>query len=401
MYEGVEIPVRIAWPVARELLQRLVLEGTILSPRVVDKPLALYGAGNLGRMAREYFDRLGVPVQCFIDANAASLRDDPYWDGVRLLSPQEVPMDLRNSFLLAVCVVTSPYAALSRHLQETGWNDVVPFYDIAEGFRHRHPLSNGWFAPPLTPSEITHMETVLKTWSDDTSRAHHLQFIAWRRLRQEWRFDAAPITIDDRFFIPEVMAALTDDESFVDVGAHTGSVTKRFIDAMNGRFRRIWAIEPDARSLIDLNAAVAEEAPEVRQRIEIIPAVIASDGNGRKFLGGLGYASQCCDLGALAPSHTLDEPGLTPTYIKLHLEGLELEVLHGAIATITRHRPIIAATCYHNADGLYALPLWLMDHLPGYHFHFRQHSWCGTGSVVYCIPDSVNALGVKSIKEIA
>nr|VFJ92117.1 MAG: methyltransferase, FkbM family [Candidatus Kentron sp. LFY] len=401
MYERFEFREKVTWPVARELLHRIAANRTTLSPRVVDKPLALYGAGNLGRMAREYLHRLGVPVEFFIDVNAIYLREDPYWAGVRLLSPEEVSADLRENLLLAVCVVTSPYGELARHLQEAGWNDVVPFYDIAEGFRHRHPLSNGWFASPLTPSEITRMETVLHAWSDNTSRAHHLQFIAWRRLRQEWLFDTVPITPDDRFFIPEVMAALTDNESFADVGAHVGSVTKRFINATGGRFRHIWAIEPDGKNLAELNATVAKEEPEVGRRVEIIPAVIASDSHGRRFLDGLGYASQCCDLGALFPSRTLDELGLTPTYIKLHLEGMELDVLRGAIATITRYRPIIAATCYHNADGLYRMPSWLMDNLDGYHFYFRQHSWCSTGSVVYCLPGNVGTSGMKSIGETA
>nr|VFJ64747.1 MAG: methyltransferase, FkbM family [Candidatus Kentron sp. FW] len=399
MYERFEFHEKVTGPVARELFHRIAANRTTLSPRIVDKPLALYGAGNLGRMAREYFHRLGVPVEFFVDANAARLRDDPCWACVRLFSPEEVSLDTRASLLLAVCVATSPYVELARRLREAGWNDVVPFYDIAESFRHRHPLSNGWFAPPLTPSEITRVETVLDTWFDDTSRAHHLQFIAWRRLRQEWLFDTAPITLDDRFFIPEVMVALTDNESFADVGAHVGSVTRRFINATAGCFRHIWAIEPDAKNLADLNAAVAKEEPEVGRRVEVIPAVMASDSHGRKFLDGLGYASQCCDLGTLLPSRTLDELGLVPTYIKLHLEGAELDVLRGAIATITHHRPIIAATCYHNADGLYALPSWLMDNLYEYHFYFRKHSWCGTGSVVYCLPKSIGVSGMKSTKE--
>lgn len=33
----------------------------------------------------------------------------------------------------------------------------------------------------------------------------------------------APVTGDDRFFIPDVLEALTDSEIFVDGGAHHGS----------------------------------------------------------------------------------------------------------------------------------------------------------------------------------
>jgi hypothetical protein len=58
----------------------------------------------------------------------------------------------------------------------------------------------------------------------------------------------------------------------------------------------------------------------------------------------------------------LDALGFSPTFLKLHL-------------------------VYHNADGIWKTPLWLMETLPEYRFLFRAHSWCGTGAVIYAIPN--------------
>jgi hypothetical protein len=44
-------------------------------------------------------------------------------------------------------------------------------------------------------------------------------------------------------------------------------------------------------------------------------------------------------------------------------------------------------TVYHNADGIWKTPAWLMETLPGYRFLFRAHSWCGTGAVIYALPE--------------
>ena len=41
---------------------------------------------------------------------------------------------------------------------------------------------------PLTPLDQEKTAEVLARWDDDVSRAHHLQFLAWRRLREEWIF---------------------------------------------------------------------------------------------------------------------------------------------------------------------------------------------------------------------
>jgi hypothetical protein len=79
---------------------------------------------------------------------------------------------------------------------------------------------------------------------------------------------------------------------------------------------------------------------------------------------------------------------LAPSFVKLHLEGAELAALKGARQTLLANPPIIAATVYHNADGMWRTPLWLMETLPDYRFLFRAHSWCGTGAVVYAIPNA-------------
>jgi hypothetical protein len=87
----------------------------------------------------------------------------------------------------------------------------------------------------------------------------------------------------------------------------------------------------------------------------------------------------------------LDALDLSPSFVKLHLEGAELSALKGARGTLLAHRPIVAATVYHNADGIWRTPLWLMETLPDYRFLFRLHSWCGTGAVVYGIPNERDA----------
>ncbi len=372
---------------SQELLGRIANMPAHHAPRSVDRPLALYGAGNLGRMAREYFDRLGIPLSLVTDAKAEQFRRDPFWAGTRVMPPADVDPTTRKSVLLAVCVATSPYAKLAEGLCSEGWTDVVPFYDIAEAYRDRHPLSNGWFAAPLTARDLENIAQVFEAWADDISRAHHLQFVAWRRLRHEWLFKGAPVNTENRFFIPEVSAALTDDESFVDIGAHTGSVTLRFIDTVHSRFRAIWAVEPDSENLRGLRTAISSLPAPVRDRIRLIPAVVGSERGERTFFEGLGYASQCSALGQSSlPMETIDDLGLSPSFMKLHLEGAELDALKGCRDTILRHRPIVVTTSYHNHQGLWELPRWLMGELPHYVFYMRMHGWCGTGAVVYCIP---------------
>lgn len=371
---------------APALLAEIATAQCRFAPATPDAPLALYGAGNLGRLARDFLKVLGQDLVLAIDRDAHRLKADSGWSGVSLLRPDEVTDAVKKRTKLSLCVVTAPYVPLEKSLSAQGYNDIVPFFDLAEGFRNRHPLSNGWFAPPLSEQHQTNTASVLTRWDDDISRAHHLQFLAWRRLREEWTFADAPVPGSNRFFIPEVTHALGEAEIFVDAGAHHGSVIETFIKRSKGAFRQIAAIEPDSSNRARLEEYLRAWLPD-DARLTIYDCVLADDKREASFHEGLDYASQLSDTGQMrVTTQTLDALDLSPTFLKLHLEGGELAALKGARQTLLAHRPIVVATVYHNADGIWETPRWLMDTLPGYRFLFRIHAWCGNGAVVYAIP---------------
>jgi FkbM family methyltransferase len=331
----------------------------------INIPVILYGAGNLGRFAYDYLKAVGhTPLQ-IIDRDS---------------SPAEFREALNSGAPIAVSIVTSAYTPIEQALAERGFETIVPFYDLTENYRHLHPLSNGWFASDLTDDDYNNFEKVLSSWGDDQSRAGHLQFLAWRKLREEWNLASMPK--EERFFIPEIIGILNRDEIFIDVGAHHGTVSRAFISQTAGLFKQLIAIEPDYQNYEILSKSLPKDS-----RISTLNSIIAETAKEVTFHDGLGYASQIAKTGSrFAWSERLDALKFEPTFIKLHLEGAELSALKGARKTLLKYRPIIAATVYHNKDGIWKTPLWLAETLPDYKFLFRLHSWCGTGAVIYAIP---------------
>jgi FkbM family methyltransferase len=369
------------------LLVELAAAPCPFAPVPADRPLALYGAGSLGRLARDFLKIAGLECAFVVDRDAARLANDTAWSDARLLHPDAVTASDRRDVRLLVSIATSPYGPIERALTAQGFAHVAPFYDLAESFRHRHPLSNGWFAVPLTAADRDNTARVLAGWDDDVSRAHHLQFLAWRRLREEWTFAAAPVLQCARFFIPEIAGVLHDHEVLLDGGAHHGGVTEPFVKHTKGAFRQIVAVEPDPTN----RAKLIDRLPS-DQRITVLDCALADSTGTALFHDGLDYASQLSDTGRLQVAlRPIDALGVSPSFLKLHLEGAELAALAGARATLLADRPIVAATIYHNADGIWRTPLWLMESLPRYRFLFRLDAWCGTGAVIYAIPNERSA----------
>lgn len=75
-----------------------------------------------------------------------------------------------------------------------------------------------------------------------------------------------------------------------------------------------------------------------------------------------------------------------PTFIKMDIEGAELEALEGAKNTIVKSKPKLAICLYHKPDDLWKIPLYLKKLVPEYKFYIRHHSKVRWETVLYaCI----------------
>ena len=376
---------------ASKLLLLIAARPAKSAARKINKPLAIYGAGKLGKMAIEFLQQIGVRPSIVIDANPIASSDDPFWQDIEIVTPDAVSMLVRSSHMLAVSIASLPFEELAKPLTAQGWIDIVPFYDVTEAYTDVYPLSNGWVLHQMDEDDIKSTQEVLTEWADDLSRAHHIQFLAWHRFREDWTFQDAPVELDNRYFTPEVMRTLRFQESFLDVGAHRGEISDRFRFKMDNNFKNIWMIEPDPNNFAYIKNSVYNYWNE-NDGVHLLDFAVADCIGNRTFYSGLGYASQLSLLGKeKIEVTTIDQLNLQPSFIKIHLEGWELEALKGATETIRKFKPILAVTIYHNQLGMWQIPIWLIMQTRSmavqYKFYLRMHSWCGTGVVIYAIPD--------------
>ena len=367
------------------LLSELVSCRSEVGPRPVDRPLVLYGAGKLGRLAADLFRRLGIPVAYALDRSPIAGGRLP--GDIRVTTPDAISRVDRDNCMVAVCIVNVPYEPIRADLSAVGWRHIFPVYDLLEAYADRLSMGNGWFADRIDGEDISRITTVLSHWSDDWSRAAHLQFMAWRLHRMEWQFQDAPVRIENRYFIEEVRSALSNKEYFLDAGAYHGKVAARWLDIVRGRVRAILAVEADCENVARLREWVSSLPVKIGRSIQVSDCALAAEDGVRSFSHGMDLAARIVDHGdGKVRTCRLDDLNFPVTYGKFHLEGGELDALRGGITTLQRQRPVLAVTMYHNRDGLWRTPSFLMDALPDYRFLMRLHAWCGTGCVFYAIP---------------
>ena len=70
-------------------------------------------------------------------------------------------------------------------------------------------------------------------------------------------------------------------------------------------------------------------------------------------------------------------------FIKLDVEGSELEVLKGGERSIRKFKPKLAISIYHKLEHFFEIPLYLNKILPDWSFHLSLHSPFCIGTLLH------------------
>ncbi|MDX4069419.1 FkbM family methyltransferase [Aliarcobacter skirrowii] len=74
-------------------------------------------------------------------------------------------------------------------------------------------------------------------------------------------------------------------------------------------------------------------------------------------------------------------------FIKMDIEGFELQALEGAINTLKEFKPKLAISLYHKYKDFVEIPCWIKTNFPEYKIYLDHHTIHGEETVLYAISD--------------
>jgi FkbM family methyltransferase len=240
--------------------------------------------------------------------------------------------------------------------------------------------------PSKIQADAAAIRSVGELWGDDFSRREYLAQLRWRLLAD---FDQLADPDPRGTYFPEKLIALRHHEVFVDCGAYDGDTIEKFLQLTSGNFERIVAFEPDPANLSKLRDSVGRLGADIQGRIEWHQkAVGASDCRVRfAALGtdGSAISEEGLDMECIALDTVFQgRPG--PSFVKMDIEGAELDALAGARRTIERYAPVLAICSYHKQADLWRIPQLIHSLNPDYQLFLRPHLADGWDLVCYAIP---------------
>ncbi len=183
-------------------------------------------------------------------------------------------------------------------------------------------------------------------------------------------------------------------EVFVDAGCLNFGSSVDFAAWCKTRFDAIYAFEPDATNMQKCKETLDGTALD-QSRVHLIPKGVWSEDAVLRFAEeGTGRSKLTEDGEQSVEVTSIDSAlqGGPATFIKMDVEGAELEALKGAAATIQKYRPKLAVSLYHRPVDLVELPAYILGLVPDYKLYIRQHATYPVETILYCVCDGPAAL---------
>ena len=349
--------------------------------------LVLFGAGGLGRRTLAVLRKHGVEPVAFMDNNPAAWGHQI--DGVPVLTPEAGARRYGNS---AVFVVTI-WGALGKdrmrdrisHLKKLGCERVTSFGLLYWKYPSGSLPHYGADLPHKVHDHAAAAREAFDLWEDEPSRREYVSQIRWRLFLD---FDGLDGPVEHNIYFPRDLCTLSPDEVFVDCGAFDGDTVQLFLHESGGAFRKIVAFEPDPENFLRLQENFRPMSGAGRRAIAVCHAATGARSERIRMTAQGNMSSSVgegeVEVDSVALDEVLGDP--PPTYLKMDIEGAEVDTLRGATRTIREHAPVLAISCYHRQDHLWSIPLLIHSLNSDYRFFLRPHDLEMWDLVCYAIP---------------
>ncbi len=349
------------------------------------RSLVLHGCGQMGRRLARVLAENGVPALAFTD------NDEAKWgtavEGLEVLPPAKAIAGYgdKAAFVVSKWSPGDGYLDVERQLKALGAQLVVPL----PLFFWRYPDEMLPYYHCVLPQDVLkHREDIVRVFellADEESREQYLGQVAWR-LTLDYSA-LAPADEVNQYFVPGLVR-LSNHEVFVDCGAFDGDTVRSFLRACNGEFEGVYAFEPDTGSFADIQAFVEDLDPVTRGKIVLRSEATGSEECTLRFEASGGTNAKLSDDGGVEVKCVrLDDVVEHASYIKMDIEGAEIDTLRGAERILTTDHPGLAVSLYHRPHDYHEIPLLINRLDPSARLHCRSHGVDGIDFVVYALHD--------------
>ena len=268
----------------------------------------------------------------------------------------------------------------------------LPYWEKDERFigfcdRDIEKQRSGWCTyPVIGPEDLLQLENINVVISTSNGEQEIKKFLGQSNFPADRVFSMPVITYvaeSGQYFNPEFMT-FEKEEVFVDAGCFDLGTSLELTRYCH-KLKKVFAFELDPQNY---DVCLKRKSEFKDTVIELFPCGTWSESKTLHF-NSLRDSSRICEDGDSSINViTIDEAIANKdriTFIKMDVEGSELESLKGAKNTILKDKPKLAICIYHKLEDIVEIPMYIKELVPEYKLYVRHHSNFYGETVLYAV----------------
>ena len=338
----------------------------------VQKEIIIYGAGYCGLLLSDILLQTGeYRILRFMDQSADKAGRS--FHNIPVLLPVSCKKMEQDVMVVVGMLKKFPiYETIKNSLLQLGYQNIMHVYDFMQQ-SSKLSSNNLIFQSDkaILESHKAEITQVYNRLNDEISRRTYAAILTYLAGETEAIIPSYPY--EEQYFAYDVYQKI-QDEVFVDCGAFRGDILDFFIRNVHNEFERYIAIEPDG----DNAARIRKSGMKKDERIQVIQKAIS---NRKETLHMKNYFNEnsvvVSDGDIRVEAETLDslleQLHISPTFVKVDIEGYEAKLLQGGEKTLIENNPVVAIAIYHRISDFWRIPLYFMEHFPENKFYIRSY----------------------------
>ena len=339
-----------------------------------NKPVLIYGCSDYSKVIFEYLKKQGIKIDAFVV-------DKPYWEenfyieDKKVLCMNDVALEKYNVVIGFGDVEKSRFLINNEGLLKT------KFYFLWE------PITCYVWNLDYVKNNWDIINVVFDGLADKRSKRTLFELIV-AKLNGCCSKQLLEAADGGKHFNELTFCPDSKDEILIDCGAYNGDTIEQYLDFTDSNYKKIYAFEPGKEIIEVLKKNVSSY-----KNIEIVNKGVWNENTFLIFEDS-GETSHIDNKEGentveVTTIDTVVQSDERITFIKMDIEGSELEALQGAVETIKRDMPKLAICCYHKKDDIIELFTFVKNCENSeyrYNIYLRQHSNSAYETVLYAIP---------------
>ena len=317
------------------------------------KPVVLYGMGNGADLVIEACFKYGIKISgVFASDNFVRTK---IFHGMPV-TDYKTAKDTFSDMIVLVCFGTALPEVINNIKKIAAQNELC-FPDV--------PVCGGdLFTADYYETRKDEFDRVYSLLADDTSKKVFKNIVEYK-LSGDIDYLFASETGEEEPY--ENFLKLSGNETYLDLGAYRGDTVLSFVNRA-GEYKKIIAAEPDEKSFKKL-LDVAKNL----KNVDCINAFIGEENSKIDFnmntSRGFGRSGKIKNIEKIS----VDSLDISPTFIKIDIEGGEAAAIAGAKETIKKYKPKMQIAAYHKIGDLADIPKAVLEIDSSYKIYLRHN----------------------------